>query len=148
MYSDINETGSVVAVLDIVFLVAGIIFAVFAALLLYSFISVSITDKKKEIGILRALGAKGGDVFKIFFAESGIIAAVCLAASVILTAVLAGVFNSVLYSLYGILVTVVVYTPVSILMMLAIAATVAFPGTFIPVRITAGKKPADAIREL
>jgi len=53
-----------------VFLYVGLVLAVFAALLFSNFISVSISQKKKEIGILRAIGAKGSDVFKIFFSES------------------------------------------------------------------------------
>ncbi|WP_334330905.1 ABC transporter ATP-binding protein/permease [Candidatus Phytoplasma prunorum] len=38
------------------------------------FIKKSIEFKKKEIGILRALGARGADVFKIFFSEGFVIA--------------------------------------------------------------------------
>ncbi|MCL2598351.1 MAG: ATP-binding cassette domain-containing protein [Firmicutes bacterium] len=53
-----------------IFLYLGLGFAVFAALLISNFISLTVTSKKKEIGILRAIGAKRGDVYKIFFNES------------------------------------------------------------------------------
>ena len=56
---------------------AGVL-AVFAALLLFSFISASINAKKKEIGILRAVGARGIDVFKIFIVEGIAVTLLCL----------------------------------------------------------------------
>ena len=49
-----------------VFVWIAVGFAVFAALLLMNFISTSINYKKREIGVLRALGARGSDIFGIF----------------------------------------------------------------------------------
>ena len=69
----VNET---LAVFAKVFLYLGIGFAVFAAIMLSNFIATSISYKKQEIGILRAIGARSNDVFKIFFSESFIIAVV------------------------------------------------------------------------
>lgn len=60
-----------------VFLWTWIVLAVFSTLLLSNFISLSISNKKKEIGILRAVGAREGDVFKIFIAESLTIVIIC-----------------------------------------------------------------------
>ncbi|MCD8307631.1 MAG: ABC transporter ATP-binding protein/permease [Clostridia bacterium] len=148
LYEDIEYANETVATLSIVFLVAGIVFAVFAALLLFNFISVSITSKNKEIGILRAVGAKSSDVFKIFFSESSIIALICFVLAVIITGIFAACANSLLYSLFDMMVNIVVFTPVCVLIMLAIAVIVAFLGTFIPVYTTAKKKPVDAIRSL
>jgi ABC-type lipoprotein release transport system permease subunit len=45
--------------------------------MLLNFISVSIANKKKDIGILRAIGARKIDVFKIFFSEALFIGVVC-----------------------------------------------------------------------
>ncbi|MCD8293824.1 MAG: ATP-binding cassette domain-containing protein [Clostridia bacterium] len=148
LYEDIEYANEMVATLSIVFLVAGIVFAVFAALLLFNFISVSITSKNKEIGILRAVGAKSSDVFKIFFSESAIIALICFVLAVIITGIFAACANSLLFSLFGMMVNIVVFTPVCVVMMLAIAVIVAFLGTFIPVYMTAKKKPVEAIRSL
>ena len=60
-----------------IFLVLGIILALFSTLLLSNFISISIANKQKEIGILRAVGARGADVFKIFISESLVIVSIC-----------------------------------------------------------------------
>ena len=51
-------------------LIISIIFIIFAYLLFSNFISVSISYCKKEIGILRALGASNNDIIKIFGYES------------------------------------------------------------------------------
>ena len=66
--------------------------AVFAALLLYNFISASINAKKQDIGILRAVGARGIDVFLfdalnalIVFAIAFVTAAVSTSVPVALT---------------------------------------------------------------
>lgn len=69
---------------------------VFVALLLLNFITISIGRKKKEIGILRAIGARGVDIFKIFFCESGVIVGICLILSVVGTPIAAAVLNNVL----------------------------------------------------
>ena len=42
--------------------------------MLANFIGTSISYKKQEIGILRAIGSRSNDVFRIFFAESFVIA--------------------------------------------------------------------------
>ncbi len=148
LYSDIERANETVSMLSLVFLIAGLVFAIFAALLLFNFISASISNKQKEIGILRAVGARSSDVFKIFFSESIIIALICLVLAVIVTAILAAFANSIMYTIFGLLVTIVVFTPICVLMMLAIAVVVAFLGTFFPVYFTAKKKPVDAIRTL
>ena len=54
----------------------GLALALFSELLLllFNFITISISSKTHEISVLRAVGARGKDVFKIFFAESLFIA--------------------------------------------------------------------------
>ena len=104
--------------------------------------------KKKEIGILRAIGARGADVFKIFFCESGVIVGICLILSVIGTLIAATVLNNVLKAQMGLAVTVFVFGSLPILLMIAVAIVVAFLGTFFPVFIAARKKPVDTIRAL
>ncbi len=148
VYANVLEVGDVISSVSVIFLVVGIVFAVFAALLLLNFISVSISNKNKEIGILRAVGAKGTDVFKIFFSESAIIAIICFILSIIITAVAANYINNILLSSYSVYVSMVVFGPWSVLMLLAIAVVVAFLGTFFPVYSASKKKPADSIRSL
>lgn len=60
-------------VISSVFLYVGIILALFSALLLFNFISATVSCKRREIGVLRAVGARGADVFRIFLSESAVV---------------------------------------------------------------------------
>ncbi len=130
-----------------VFLWTGIVIAIFATLLLFNFISVSITNKKKEIGILRAVGARGIDVFKIFFSESFVIVLICFVISLIGNIVVCNVINAQMgKGLSG--VNLLVFGPKSILLILGISILVSIISTFLPVYSIAKKKPVDSIRAL
>ena len=148
LYENVTLVNSIVEALSALFLGAGIVLAFFASLLLFNFITVSITSKKKEIGILRALGARGADVFKIFFAESGIIVGACTLISIVGTAAATALLNGILRAAAGIDVTLFVFGPFSAIVMLSVAVVVAFLSTFLPAYFTARKKPVESIRAL
>ena len=142
----LNGINAMLGTLEQVFLWVGVVMAVFSMLLLFNFISVSITNKKREIGILRAVGARSADVFKIFFSESVIISAVCFVLSLIASIVLCGVLNGLLASELG--AAIFVFGPLSLLVLLGIAAVTSFIATFLPVYGIARKKPVESIRSL
>lgn len=146
--STVKSVGRTVETLSLVFLVIGLIFMAFTALLLLNFIIISIAGKQREIGILRAVGARGLDVFKIFFAESGVLVGSCLVFSLFGTAIAAAVLNHILKEQLGLAVSVFLVGPLSVLLMAAVAAVVALLGTFFPVFFAARKKPVDTIRSL
>lgn len=129
------------------FMIIGIVLAVFSALLLCNFISVSISHKKKEIGILRAVGARSLDVFKIFFSESFVISLICIILSTIGSIFACGGLNGeVANMLSG--VSVFVFGAVSFLLLVGVALVTALVATFLPVWNAAKKKPVDSIRAL
>lgn len=148
----IGATSSVYLVDDIVstlakgFMWAGIIFGVFALLLFSVFIATSISYKKKDIGILRAVGARGSDVFKIFFAESFIIDMICIVLSIVGSVLICGAINKSMSAEYNI--APFVFGWKSILVIIAIAAVAAIVATFLPVRKAAKKPPVESIRAL
>lgn len=139
----INET---LKELSKVFLYIGLGFAVFAALMLANFIGISISHKKQEIGILRAIGSRSNDVFRIFFAESFIIAMINFCLSAIGVGVATVIINVLLKKNLGILITVFSFTLRQIVLLLAVSIFVAFIASFLPVKKIASKKPIDAIR--
>ena len=148
LYEEISSITSMVDLLRKVFLYLGIGIAVFAAVLLYNFISLSIHSKMREIGILRAVGARGADVFKIFFSESSIIIGLCLVISLLGSVVITGLINSSIVEELTIDIRLFVFGPVSFLIVIGEAALVAFLGTFLPVFKISRKKPVDSMREL
>ncbi len=148
LYSSVQQCNYLIEALFRVFLIIGCALAVFSALLLFNFISVSIAGKKREIGILRAVGARGTDVFKIFFSESGIITGICFVLSVVLTLILVFVLNGEMASVLGIPITLFVFGPMPILLVFGIALLVAIIATFLPVFFAARKRPVESIRAL
>ena len=129
-----------------VFLYVGIGFAVFSALLLMNFISTSISYKKREIGVLRAVGARSSDVFKIFFSEALIIALINFVMSTVLVVAGIGVANSLMHR-NGITITLLHYGIRQFILMLVISVAVALIASFLPVNKIARKKPVDAIKD-
>lgn len=146
-YRGISLLVSLIEELSNVFLIAGLILGVFAALLLLNFISASISAKSKEIGILRAVGARGSDVFKIFFSEAFIFAFICFVLSTIGSAWLCNVINS------SILQTTVVptaellnYNVLNVAFTLVVSLVVCALATFLPVFNAARKPPVEVSR--
>ena len=148
LYEMVEMANSYAEELSTIFLWVGVVFAVFAALLLFNFVSMSIANKRKEIGILRAVGARGIDVFKIFFAEAGIIVGICTLLSLVGTVAICSVLNGVLRTEIGLNISLFVFGALSVVMMVAIALVVAFIATFLPVFFAARKKPVESIRAL
>ena len=143
---DLQSIDNFIDMFGQVFLWIGVVMAVFSMLLLFNFISASIAYKKREIGILRAIGARSADVFKIFYAESAIIAATCYLLAVIVCFAVCAALNTLLAAEIG--VSAFVFGPLSWLVMLGIAALTSFAATYLPVRAAARKKPVESIRAL
>lgn len=135
-----------VSSLEKVFLWVGVVMALFSMLLLFNFISVSIANKKKEIGILRAVGARSTDIFRIFYSESAIIAVICYALAMIACFVICPILNTTIAAALG--ASIFVFGPISWLIMLAIAVFTSVIATFLPVYSIARKKPVESIRAL
>lgn len=129
-----------------VFLYVGLAMAAFAALLFSNFISTSISYKKRDIGILRAVGARGADVFKIFFSESFVIAAICVVLSAVGGLVVCNLLNAEFTEALG--AAVFVFGPLSFAVLFGVAIITAVIATYLPVRAAARKKPVDSIRAL
>lgn len=144
--SYVEFVGNMLMMFSSIFLYVGIGLAVFSMLLFYNFISISINNKKREIGILRAVGAKRADVFKIFYSEACIIALVNFLLSAICTFVLSFIMNLELAN--SGLITFAVMNPniVVVLAIFGVALVAAFISSFLPVIRLANKKPIDAIQ--
>lgn len=130
-----------------IFLYIGIGTGALSALLLANFISASINNKKKDIGILRAVGAKGGDVFKVFWSESGIIALICFVLATVSAALTCNALNGVIVGTI-ISIKVLNFSVVNILIILGASILISLLATLFPVLHAAKKPPVEAIRSL
>ena len=121
--------------------------AAFAALMFWNFISGSISQKKKEIGIMRALGARGRDVFLIFFTESFIVAVSCFLLGSLLTFGMSLAGNMVIRNTIGILLSLLTFTPRQVILLFLLSFAVAIIGSSLPIWRIAKKKPVEVISE-
>lgn len=150
MQNDIFEQANVIAStmndMKIAFYVAGAIFGVFAILMLFNFISVTINSKRKEIGILRAIGARKVDVFKIFIVEALLITLSCFVVSAGLSAVACNIINKAIMSMAEVSLSALNYGLFSVGVLFVTSVLVALLATAFPVRKEAKKSPVDSIR--
>lgn len=147
--SEVSKTESyatIFVMLTQTFLYVGIVLAVFSMLLFYNFISVSINNKRREIGILRAVGAKRSDVFKIFYSEAFIMAAINFFLSTIITFVTSYIMNDKFKTSLNLSFTLMNPNVLIILLLLGIALLTSFISSALPVTKIANKKPIDAIQ--
>jgi ABC-type transport system, involved in lipoprotein release, permease component len=142
----LTGVGSYLESFTTVFLYIGLGCALFASFLLMTFISTSISYKKSEIGILRAVGARSADVVNIFFNEALIIALINFTVALIGTAIAVSSINTTLKATFNLALTLLNFGVLQALYMLLIAIGAAFLASSIPVFLTARKKPIDAIR--
>lgn len=147
VYKATDGVASMVNELKTVFLIVTIVMGVFAMLMLFNFISVSIQAKAKEIGILRAVGARRIDVFKIFITEALFITLLCFTLSTIFSSIACRVIN--LYTLTtAVKISLFNYGLINVLMSLAMALVVSSISTGLPVIKTSRKSPVESIRAL
>ena len=139
MFNEFIEIGASV------FMYIGLGFAVFAALMMMNFISTSISHKRREIGILRAVGARSSDVFKIFFSEAFVIALINYVLATIATVGATIYFNDIVRS-EGINVTLLNFGIRQVVVMFLVSVFVAALSSFLPVWSIARRKPVDAIK--
>ena len=145
--TELDTVNTVLKGLAKVFFWIGLFFALFAALLMANFISTSIHYKRQEIGILRAIGSRSADVFRIFFSESFLIAMINFALSAFFCAAAVILINFVVRNHLHILITVLHFGIRQIILLLLVSLAVAAVASFLPVRRIAKKRPIDAIRD-
>ena len=143
---ELDSVNDALKIMSKYFFWIGIGFAAFAALMLANFIGTSISYKKQEIGILRAIGSRSNDVFRIFFAESFIIAMINFVLSSIGVFAATVIINQLMRTEVGILITILSFGIRQLLLLLAVSIFVAFIASFLPVKRIASKRPIDAIR--
>ncbi len=144
---ELKNLDEVFEVLRTVFMWVGIVFVVFASLLFSNFIGTSISYKKREIGILRAIGSRSNDVFRIFFAESFIIAMINFVISLGGTIGICAFINWLVRNQAGLLLTILNVGIRQVALLFGICLVVAAVASFVPVRRIAAKRPIDAIRD-
>ncbi len=118
-----------------------IVSSIMIAIIIYT----SVLERRKEIGILRSIGAKKIDITTVFLAESGIIGLSSGILGMIITILVAVPANLILKSMLSVtgLVSVVWWHA---LILIGLSVILSMISGFIPSRIASKKDPVTALR--
>ncbi len=106
---------------------------------------VSVTERIKEIGVIRSLGGRKKDVKRLFNAETFIIGGLAGLIAILATTLLSLLLNFLVYALAGVAVTA--YLPLKeALVMLALSIGLTLISGLIPAAAAARKDPVVALR--
>lgn len=106
---------------------------------------ISVLERTKEIGILRALGARKKDISRVFNAETTIIGICSGLIGVLIARLLIIPANIILYNLTE-LVDVARLNPLHALLLIAVSLTLTVIGGLIPAVLASKKDPVIALR--
>ena len=108
----------------------------------------SVLERTKEIGILRAVGARKKDVGRLFKTESLVIGVFSGLIGIILTYILSVPINLILNSMFPDynIGSIANLNVVAALILVSIAGLLAFISSVIPARIAAKKEPVESLR--
>ena len=106
---------------------------------------ISVLERTKEIGILRAIGARKKDVSRVFNAETFIIGASSGLLGLLIARILIFPINNLLYKLTDLKGVAVLSIPHALLL-LTISVLLTMLGGFIPAKMASKKDPVVALR--
>jgi len=111
-----------------------------------SVLVVSVVQKRREIGILRAMGATRGQVLRIFLLQGAVVGAVGSALGVVLAVVLIFLFTTFVRGSDGLPLFAITLAPDLALRIAALATACGVLAAVVPARSAAKLDPAQAIR--
>ncbi len=133
------------AMLGDVFLYVGLGLAIFSMVLMSNYIAVSISSQKKQIGILRALGARSVDVFAIFYSESLIIAFVNFVVATVSALIANLAINAQIASGFGLQITFMLFGIRQIALIFVLSMGVSLIASLVSIYSITTHKPIDCI---
>ena len=140
--------GSVTDIIDMISLVliAFVSISLVVSSIMIGIITyISVLERTKEIGILRAIGASKGDVSRVFNAETFIIGLIAGVLGIGITVLLTIPMNVVIEQLSGVQHMAAV-PPVAAVVLIAISVLLTLIGGIIPSRMASKKDPVTALR--
>ena len=138
-------SGSIMDAVTYVLIAFSSISLVVSCIMIAIITYISVLERTKEIGILRALGARGKDITRVFNAETFIIGVCSGVLGLLIAYLLTFPINSVIESLAD-LPNVANLNPVHAIILLVISVTLTVLSGFIPSKMASKKDPVIALR--
>ncbi len=138
-------SGSIMDAITIVLIAFSAISLVVSSIMIGIITYISVLERTKEIGILRALGARKKDITRVFNAETFIIGLTSGVLGLLIAKLLTFPANNIIEKLTE-LKNVAKLNPKHALTLLIISILLTVIGGFIPAKIAAKKDPVEALR--
>ena len=129
------------------FLVVSVLLALFACVLIYNFITQTIDSRKREIGVLRAMGAGAKDVVRIYLYEGLYIILFTFISTVLSLFVAVQIVNAIVMASLEFSLVILSLNAATIFLILLIDAVIVTIATIIPTIKYAKKSPIDIIQD-
>lgn len=120
-------------------------FLIFAVMLLMNFINNSIKFRKKEIGILRAIGCRSKDVIMMFVYECLTLMVICLLGAFCIIPKIVDVVNNILASSFDVPVKLMKFGVTQMCGVSGVMIVIVILASVIPLRKLTRTKPIDTI---
>ena len=140
-----NMSGKLMNAITLVLIAFSSISLIVSSIMIGIITYISVLERTKEIGILRAIGARKKDITRVFNAETFIIGITSGTIGVLIALILTIPTNAIIYSLTE-LDNVAVLNPYHALILIIISLTLTIIGGFIPAKIASKKDPVKALR--
>ena len=150
LYTDYAKTitalsGNIMDAITIVLIAFSAISLVVSSIMIGIITYISVLERTKEIGILRAIGARKKDITRVFDAETFIIGVCSGLLAIGIAWLLTIPINQVIESLTD-LPNVAQLNPMHAIVLIIISVILTLIGGFIPAKMAAKKDPVDALR--
>lgn len=153
IYSDLideisSSLGTMIEVISTVLVVFASISLVVSSLMTGIITYVSVVERTKEIGIMRACGARKKDIGRLFEAECVIIGTAAGVIGILASLLICIPINQIISSIYARynIPSIAVLSPIAAVVLVAIAIVLAFVSGLIPSQLAAKKDPVIALR--
>lgn len=138
-------TGSIMDGITIVLIAFAAISLVVSLIMIGIITYISVLERTKEIGILRALGARKKDITRVFDAETFIIGILSGIMGIVIAFVLTFPINAILLSLTG-LSGVAKLQILHVIILIALSTMLTVLGGHIPAKLASKKEAVEALR--
>ena len=150
LYTDLagtvtDLTGSIMDGITLVLVAFASISLVVSLIMVAIITYISVLERTKEIGILRALGARKKDITRVFNAETFITGVFSGLLGIVIAYLLTIPINNLIYSLTG-LENCAVLNPLHAILLVVISTVLTMLGGFIPAKMAARRDAVDALR--
>lgn len=140
-----SMSGSIMSAITIVLIAFSSISLIVSSIMIGIITYISVLERTKEIGILRALGARKKDISRVFNAETFIIGLASGVIGIGIALLLTIPVNQIIYNLTD-LENVAALNPIHAILLILVSMTLTLIGGFIPAHIASKKDPVEALR--